>query len=271
MAAGALLYGCSTSDTHPPGIGDCVGPGCGDPSGPGNTPGKDAAPDTSVSDASSDADAAEAAATTSLSGTVVLLSDARFQTPTEYFGAATVRVPTPSGDASYPANGDGGQGFSAENVVAAPGWFSVFPSADAVDAGSGAYVTWSYLPVPVSGSTAFQVPLLDRINLLQILSTIQEPTFPRVDSAQVVVVFERNGQRVPNVSLTKVPTCETVLYDLGVGYSNAVTATGTAGVVYLVNAVGTGKIEWKELGAGTGAVTPTFVPAQATFMRIELP
>lgn len=258
--------GCSTSDDHPAALGDCVGEGCTTPIGPGTGSGGSGA--DADSDSASDADAAPDAPTTALSGNIVLLADDQFIFPTDLLGAGYLRVPTSSGDQDVAFTA---AGYSADNVLVGPGWFSVFPDDSVADAGLSVYSTWSLMTVPANGSNAFDVPALSRTTLATIYGLLDTPTTPRSDAAQVVLVFESAGQRVPGVSLSSWPSCEAVAFDLGVGYSTSATATSSNGVAILVNTQGTSKLSWQAAGGATGSLSLIHLPGQATLVRVEVP
>jgi len=264
LAAGfAAAAGCSNSYDHPPGLQGCTGPGCGTHGGV-SVGGGDAAADVLV-DAEADSDAA---ATTSLSGKIVVLADARFAQPTPLVGSGTMRVPTPAGDQDVNFTSTG---YKADNVLVGAGWFSVFPDDKSDDAGLGLFGTWSLQDVPASGSTTFDLPVLSRTLLSTIYNGLDKPTSPQSNAAQVVLVFERNGQRLSGVSLTSHPSCEMVAYDLGVGFSTQSSSTSDSGLVLLVNTVGTGKVAWKSTDGATDDLTIVHVPGQASYAVIDVP
>ncbi len=210
----------------------------------------------------------DAAATTSLSGQVVVLADPRFTDPIPLVASGTMRVPTPAGDKDVEFTQ---AGYSADDVLVGPGWFSVFPDDTATDAGLGLLGTWSLQDVPASGSTTFDLPVLSGSLLSTIYNDLDTPTSPQSNAAQVVLVFERNGQRLAGVSLTSHPSCEMVAYDLGVGFSTQSSATSDSGLVLLVNTVGTGKVAWKSADGETDSLTLVHVPGQASHAVIEVP
>ena len=261
--AGAVL-GCSDDDERPAGIGDCEGAYCSNPNGGGSTTTTDAG-----TDAATDADAEVEATVVDLSGTIVRLADDQFATPLTFDGSGYIRYPTPSQDEQV--NFDAASGFAATGVVTGDGWFTVVPDASLFDSGLvSVMTTYSYLPVPEEGSTDFEIPVLDRTLLSTLYMGFVQPTTVRADAAQVVVVFESNGQRVPGVQVLSYPTAEALAYDVGAGLSTDAIETGNAGVALLVNVTGTSSLAW-ESGEETGSLSVVQVPGQASFVQIEVP
>jgi hypothetical protein len=258
-----LSFGCSEHKERAPGISDCVG-GCPTSGGVGSTPQPDAA------DAQDSGDAAG----TSFLGQVVVFQDTGFSQMSPFMGSGLVYVPTSSGQKEVPVAGDAGV-FTAEDVLIGYSWFTVVPDSASVDAGPVGTVlvpTWSAIDVQPSPATSKPVPLMNVTLLNTIYSSLSSPTVAGADAAQVVVVFERDdGQRVSNVTIVNAPTSEHVAYDVGLGgYSEEATTTGDMGVAILVNAIGSGKVEWQHPEVeGSFSLVP--IAGQVFFVRIELP
>lgn len=260
------MNGCGGDEDRPPAIGDCTLPGCVSPTG-GSSSGS---PDASVTDAPSADDVVEEpVATTDISGRVVTLLEEDFSTVAPLLIGGRLQVPSASGDNTVRFGDQGDGAFSASNVVVGPGWFRVVP--DVIEGGIANYMpTYSYLTVPDSGSSRFEVPVLDRTLLETLVASLAEPVLLDGIASQIIVVFERGRDRVAGVRLTKFPTAEVIAYDQGVGYAADATETGLSGTVLLINATGAGPIEWKLRNGETRSLTPVHVPGQATFIRIAV-
>ncbi len=258
--------GCSSTDTHPPALGDCVGEGCL-PNGGSSSGGADGGADVAVTDGSGLSDAQ----TASLSGSLVLLSDEFFEQPQPLLGTGTLHVPTPTGDQIIAYGADAGEAYQADSVLVGTNWFSVFPATSPAGTTLLPYSTWSLLTVPTNGADNFDIPVVDRSMISVIYAALDTPIAARTDAAQVVLVFRTAGQRVPGISITQHPSCEAVAYDTGAGYSTTATATSTSGVAILVNTQGAGALDWTATSGATGSFSVVFVPDQASFVAIEVP
>ena len=258
-------WACSSDDERAPGISDCSGAFCGTAGGGSATP-------DSGSDASSvDGDGGEDAdvAVVSLSGDVVRILDQDFTDTLPYEGWGYLRVPTPSGDEQVDFGGDAGPGYATDGILVGDGWFTVVPDASLMD--TGVMPTYAYLRVPEGGSTSFEIPLIERAVLSTIYSGFLQPTTVRADAAHVIVVFERDGQRVSGVTVTAHPTAEAVAFDPGSAFTTEATETGLNGVALLVNVTGTGPLKWQVEGGAETSLSVVHVPGQASLVRIEVP
>ncbi len=264
----AATCACSSDDERPPAVEDCNGVLCGNNPGGGTGSTPDAGSDAAIGDASTeDAEVS----VVDLSGSVVRLIDPDFEQTLPYDGWGYLRVPTPSGDVEVPFGADAGPGFSATGVASGDGWLTVVPDAIFLDGGvSGVMPTYAYLHVPAEGATGFEVPIVERSVLSTAYAGFLQPTSVRGDAAQVIVVFERDGQREPGVTVDSHPTAEAVAFDTGTGLTTEATETGLHGVAMLVNVVGTGPLEWTAGGSESGSMTVVHVAGQASFVRIEL-
>lgn len=265
IVAFPLFAACScTASDHPPGLAPCTS-GC--TTGGGTSIGP-------PSDGGLDAQDSGDAATTPLSGNVAVYRDDHFADTETFTGEGLVHLPTLSGEVVLPIGGDAGVSFSVDNALVGYGWFAAIPDTSFNDAGSawGTLVpTWSLLAVPEAGSKSFVVPLAN-LNLINaIYAGLATQKYAHANASQVVVVFERQGQRVPNVALTKAPTSEAIAFDIGVGYSAEATATGDFGVAILINTIGTGDIEWEIPNSSKGAVTLYAVAGGVSVIKIEVP
>lgn len=270
LAVASASFGCSDEDERPAGIGDCEGVYCTNPGGGGSTT---PTPDAGT-DAATDADAGEDVQinVADVSGSIVRLADEGFSDPLPFTGWGYLRYPTPSGDEQVDFGADAGPGFSAAGVVTGDGWFTVVPDSALLDGGLvDVMPTYAYLRVPEGGATQFEIPVLDRTFLSILYAGFLQPTTVRGDAAQVVVVFERDGQRVPGVEIPSYPTAEMVAFDVGAGLSTEATATGNDGVALLVNVIGTSSLKWESGGGESGTLSVVHVPGQASFVRIEVP
>lgn len=263
-----LAGGCSGDEDRAPGISDCQGAFCAPAGGgTGTTPQDEAG----VDDAG-DADADAAIEVVELSGEVVQFVDSDFSDTVMFEGFGYLRVPKVAGD-EVVEFGLAGATYTASDVVAGPGWFTIVPDASLLDGGLGGGVltTYAYLDVPSGGSTSFALPLVPRGVLSTIYAGFLEPTVVRGDAAQVILSFERKGQPLAGVTLTGHPTAEAVAFNEGVQYTTAATETGLNGVALLVNVFGTGPVSWLAEDGAEGSLTLVQVQGQASFVRIEVP
>ncbi len=262
-----LVWGCSADDSRPPSASDCTGPFCGTGQSTGSTPGVGG--DAAVEAGSNDADAAKVA---ELSGKVIKFINQDFSESLPFEGWGYVRVPTLLGHEQVGFGGDAGTGFSATGVVVGNGWFTVVPDASFLDAGAvgSVLLTYAFLAVPPGGSTAFEVPVVPRNTLSRIYAGLNPPTTLQADAAQVVVVFERGGQRLWGVSITDHPTAEALAFSIGVGYATSAQETGNNGVALLVNVTGIGDVSWRTGDGITGTTPLVYVQGQASLVKVEV-
>lgn len=267
LAVTTLCAGCSGNDERPPGVGGCTDVLCGKPGGGTVNPRPDGGqPEAAIDGQQADVDAAPIS-TVDLSGSIVRLTEEQFSQEVPFLGWGYLRVPTVSGDDQVSFGGEAGVGFSATGVVSGPGWFTVVPEPAFYDL---VIPTHAYLIAPQQASSNFTVPVVDRDLLTSIYASLSPPAFVRADASHVIVVFEKNGQRVAGVSITTHPTAEAIAYDQGVGYSTEGTETGVNGTVLLVNVVGMSPLRWKDNTGTDGSLTLVHVIGQVSFVRIDL-
>jgi hypothetical protein len=165
-------------------------------------------------------------ATTSVTGTVALLTAEDFENAVVYPDPATITLDTDGADpvdASYD-----GTSFSASGVRVGPDlWATVAPSA------GDAMPTLQPLDTTTGDPLALLVVPRSTLELVHGLLTV--PTAPADGTAQVVLQFFDAATLAPLEGVSVSHGAEAVAYDSGATYSDSETATGPRGFAILVN------------------------------------
>jgi hypothetical protein len=174
-------------------------------------------------------DATSDAATSSVSGSLALITDGDFTTAIAFTDPAIVEMESGSGtpvEASYD-----GSSFTLHGVrLGNPVWATVRPTTGGNDAMA------TLQPVDTSSPGPFELLLVSRSVLELVYGVFAIPTLPSADRAQVVLRFldAATGKPVAGVAVTH-PAAETVAYDVAGSYSDAAGASGPLGMAILVN------------------------------------
>jgi len=260
LVAVAWTSSCSGDDDRPPSLGNCTGSGCFDRPPNGTTPQPEGGP-------LDDRDGATGVTTVDLQGSIVRFVDSTFSGETPFQGSGKVRVFNEHGDDEVSFSSDATPGYSASGVVTGGAWFTVLPNNVHLNQMKE---THAYLHVPFDAPYDFSIPVIDTVLLTEVYAWIG---LGLVDDsyANVIVVFERDGQRASGVTVSGHPTAHAKAYDCADGFCVDATATGANGVLVLANVTGSAKLEWTDRDGTPGSLDITHSSRRATFARVRLP
>jgi hypothetical protein len=201
-----------------------------------------------------------------LAGTIATLNSNTFDTTEPFDQPASVLALLEDGTetAAY----DGTDPFLFEDLPTGDVWLLATPSQAATT-----LPVFTVHSVPSSNVVA---PILAIDVLNEIAIGLPGQPFPQLAAAQIILKLERSGLPLPGVSVVGDTGDAVVAYDEGIGaYSSDVLATGTAGVLLLLNTFGPGDAAFTTLTVQDEALTEYTIeiPIQAgaaTFATFEL-
>lgn len=166
----------------------------------------------------------------SLTGDVGIMTTETFDQVTAFNGKITV-IGNKSGGGQVKADYMGSAtGFDLEGLANGEQW--IFAE-DATMGGAGILATYSSQKVP---GVAVTLPVIDTQMMTKIISTLPIASTLNPSAAQIILILERNGKPFTGVSVQGSGPGGVIAYDTGLGkYSNQTTATGSAGVVLILN------------------------------------
>ena len=226
-----------------------------------------------------------AAGTVEMTGNVLRFASADFDSFTVpiYSGTANIVAPGPSGSLTAPYDGSGNPPtFDLVGVSPGNQWVQVL---DTTNGSAGILSTWSLVPLPIptiAGQvTTVSLPVLDlgTLNSIAMDQLTTSANHVEPTAAQVVLLVSQGTSNtstpLAGVSVTGNTGNASVAYDIGPGgsYSDAVSATGTAGTIILFNSALSGLVAISLLDAGSNAfaVQIQVTPGEATFVQVSIP
>jgi hypothetical protein len=193
---------------------------------------------------------------------VAVLVSAAFDQSAAFSGKATISGPSASGGVVSVPYESAGAGFVLDNLVGGSQFLLVH---DEMNGGTGIYSTFSLQKVP---SAKAALPVIDRGVLDGIASSLPAATSLQPGLAHLIVEFARDDLPLAGVQLTQaVGGAALVAYDQGLGvYSNQASATGTAGVLLILNVTPPAAT-----GGVSGTLTIRVADAQGTPFELVVP
>jgi hypothetical protein len=209
---------------------------------------------------------------TDVTGEVAVALTAELDQLSPFGGVARVQGPGPKGAIIEALYGPGTSGaFTLNGVLAGDQWLFV---QDDTAGGAGVFSTFSLQPL--SSPAKLVVPALDRA----VIETIaqDDPSSPLIDPAraQILLALTQDSAPASGVSITSGAATALVIYDEGAGiYSSQAEATGSAGVILLINAAapsggGAFTIQGADAAGNLFQVTVPTAPGAATIGQIEI-
>jgi hypothetical protein len=209
---------------------------------------------------------------TDVTGEVGVAITAELDKVEGFGGAVRVSGPGPNGATIEALYGPGANGsFTLKGVLTGDQWLF---AQDDTAGGAGIFSTLSLHRLP--SSTPLLVTVLDRA----VIETMAQadPSAPEIDPAraQILLGLTHGNQPVAGVSIQAGGVGALVVYDQGAGiYSSQAEATGSAGVIGLINVStpsggGSLAIHLADAAGGLFEVTVPVVPGSATIGQFEL-
>lgn len=253
LALSLALAACQSSSSdegHGPPSSCKTGDRCGSVLG-GTTP--------AGSDGGAGGAGGQSGAPGSVSGVVAVLTSAAFDQSAAFSGKVTISGPSAGGGVASVPYESAATGFVLDGLVGGAQFLLVH---DETNGGTGIFSTFSLQEVP---SAKALLPVIDRTVLDAIGSSLPAATSLQPGLAHLILEFARDDLPLAGVQLTQaVGGAALVAYDQGLGvYSNQASATGTAGVLLILNAT--------PPGGASGTVTIHVADPDGNPFALEVP